>query len=110
MPMGTSIRPPRRILPARAKTLVPLLFSVPKAAKARGAVAEDPGNEGERFDVVDQRGLVPEPHSAGYGGRRRGMPRRPFDGGQQRGLLAADEGPRAFLHFQRAGGTRCRRT
>ncbi len=28
-PMGTSIRPVRSILPARAKTLVPLLFSVP---------------------------------------------------------------------------------
>ncbi len=32
--MGTSISPPRRTLPARAKTLVPLLFSVPSAAKA----------------------------------------------------------------------------
>ena len=29
MPMGTSTMPPRLILPARAKTLVPLLFSVP---------------------------------------------------------------------------------
>src|SRR6516225_1119407 len=29
VPMGTSIRPVLVILPARAKTLVPLLFSVP---------------------------------------------------------------------------------
>ena len=32
--MGTSIKPPRWILPAKAKTLEPLHFSVPKAAKA----------------------------------------------------------------------------
>ena len=32
--MGISINPPRCIFPARANTLVPLLFSVPKAAKA----------------------------------------------------------------------------
>jgi len=32
--MGTSTMPPLLILPARAKTLVPLLFSVPRAAKA----------------------------------------------------------------------------
>ena len=33
-PIGTSISPPRRTLPARAKTFVPLLFAVPSAAKA----------------------------------------------------------------------------
>jgi len=31
-PMGTSMRPVRSILPARAKTFVPLLFSVPMEA------------------------------------------------------------------------------
>ena len=32
MPIGTSTRPPRLILPAMAKTLVPLLLAVPRAA------------------------------------------------------------------------------
>ena len=34
LPMGTSTKPPRWTLPVRAKTLVPLEFSVPMAAKA----------------------------------------------------------------------------
>ena len=36
VPMGTSTRPVLVILPPRAKTLVPLLFSVPMAAYASG--------------------------------------------------------------------------
>jgi len=34
MPIGTSTNPPLFILPASANTFVPLLFSVPKLAKA----------------------------------------------------------------------------
>ena len=42
MPIGTSISPPRAILPARAKTFVPLLLPVPMRGERLGAVAEDP--------------------------------------------------------------------
>ena len=43
-----------------------------------GAVADDPRHAGQRLDVVDERRLArASPACAGYGGRSRGMPRRP---------------------------------
>jgi NDP-sugar pyrophosphorylase family protein len=39
--MGTSIRPLLRMVPVRAKILVPLLFSVPMLAYQVAAVADD---------------------------------------------------------------------
>ena len=92
MPMGTSIRPVLFTRPASAKTLVPLLFSVPMRGEPVAAVADDGRDVGEGLDVVDQRGLAPQPF---LGGIRRARARRAalaFDGGDQRRLFAADEG------------------
>jgi hypothetical protein len=97
--MGTSMRPVFFILPASANTLVPLLFSVPMEAIPGAAVAEDGRNVGEGLDVVDQGRAAPE---AGFGGERRpgrGWPRLAFDGGEEGGFLAADEGARAQADF-----------
>ena len=100
MPIGTSIRPPRLILPASAKTLVPLLVSVAEGGEGVGAVAEDPGHAGERLDVVDDRGLAAEAALDRIG---RAQPRHAaaaFERLDQRGLLAADERARAFADFE----------
>ena len=78
VPIGTSTRPVLRILPASAKTFVPLLFSVPIAANQSAPVADDRRDVGEGLDVVDQRRDCPRgPPRPGYGGRGRGVPRWP---------------------------------
>ena len=92
VPIGTSTSPVLRILPARAKTLVPLLFSVPIAANQSRAVADDRPGVGERLDVVDQRRIAPEARLRRVGGPRAGRAPPALDRGDQRGLLAADEG------------------
>ena len=78
LPMGTSTRPPRWTLPVRAKTLVPLEFSVPMAAKVGAAVLDDPGHVGKGLYVVNVGGLIQNSRFwAGKGGLSRGMPRLP---------------------------------
>ena len=59
IPIGTSISPVFCTRPASAKTLVPLLFSVPMLREPVAAVADDGRDVGEGLDVVDQRGLRP---------------------------------------------------
>ncbi len=101
MPIGTSIRPPRAILPASENTLVPFERSVPSAANAAGALADDPRHAGERLDVVDERRLPPEPRLRRV---RRPQPRHapvPLQRLDERRLLAADERARALAHLQR---------
>ena len=63
MPIGTSIRPVLRTLPARAKILVPLLFSVPSALNQPAPCLDDGGNGAEGLDVVDQRRAGPRDRS-----------------------------------------------
>ena len=95
VPIGTSTSPVLRILPARAKTLVPLLFSVPIDGEPVAAVADDGRDVGEGLDVVDQSGKVPE---AGVGRVGRPRPREAalaLDRVDQRRLLAADIRPGA---------------
>ena len=109
MPIGTSIRPPRLILPASAKTLVPLLVARAERGERVGAVAEDPRHAGERLDVVDERRLAAE---AALGRVGRPQPRHaalPFERLDQRGLLAADERAGAFAHLEAQRECRCRR-
>jgi hypothetical protein len=80
-----------RTLPARAKTLVPLLVGA-DAAEPFAAVENDDGDVGPGFDVVDQRGLAEQ---AADGRERRTGPRHAagaFDRVDQGGFLAADEG------------------
>ncbi|OPZ46054.1 MAG: hypothetical protein BWY94_00921 [Actinobacteria bacterium ADurb.BinA094] len=65
-----------------------------------GAVGDDPGHVGPGLDVVDVGGAAPE---AGDGGEGRTGARHAalaLDRGDQRGLLAADEGAGAELEVQ----------
>ena len=67
----------------------------------RRPVGDDPRHAGEGLDVVDVGGLAPE---AGDRRERRPLSRHPalaHDGGDERGLLAADEGAGAFLDLER---------
>ena len=75
--MGTSTRPPRLILPARANTLEPLDFSVPMAAKASAPLRTIHGTLAKVSTLLMFVGLPHRPAWAGNGGRLRGMPRFP---------------------------------
>ena len=77
VPIGTSISPPRRIFPARAKTLVPLLLAVPNAANFSAPCRTIQGARASVSTLLISVGLPHRPDSAGKGGRRRGNPRRP---------------------------------
>ena len=82
------------ILPASAKTLVPLLFSVPIVANQSRAVENDDRDIRPGLDVVDQRRLAEEPD--------RGRIRRPRPGHAARALDGVDQG-RLFAADERAG-------
>ena len=74
-----------------------------------GAVAQDGRDIGEGLDVVDQRGAAPQAFLRRIG---RPRPRRAalaFDRGDQRRLLAADEGAGAEPDVDVEAETRCRR-
>ena len=58
--MGTSISPPRRTLPARAKTLVPLLLSVPSAANASAPWRRIQGTRAKVSTLLISVGLAPQ--------------------------------------------------
>jgi len=77
VPIGISIRPPRRTLPARAKTLVPLLCAVPRAANCSGPWRIIHGTTASVSTLLMSVGCPHKPASAGNGGRKRGIPRRP---------------------------------
>ena len=109
MPIGTSTRPVLTTLPARAKTLVPLLFSVPMPANQSPPLRMIGGDVGEGLDVVDQRRAAPQ---ARLGRVRRARPGRAalaLDRGDQRRLLAADERPGADADVDVEVEGRCRR-
>ena len=77
VPNGTSMSPVRRTLPTRAKVLVPFEASVPWDAYHS---APPPMMAGSVASVSTLSMIVGRPHrpeTAGYGGRVRGMPRRP---------------------------------
>ena len=87
-------------MPARAKTLVPVLFSVPCWPYYSPPCNTIVGHVGVGLDVVQQRRLVPQ---AALGRERRTRTRFAavaFDRGQQRRFFAADEGPGAHADFQ----------
>src|SRR5579863_1923433 len=75
VPMGTSIRPVLVILPARANTLVPLLFSVPIPANHAAPLRAIAGTLAKVSTLLMSVGELYKPLSAGKGGRGRGVPR-----------------------------------
>jgi hypothetical protein len=60
MPMGTSTSPVFLILPARAKTFVPLLFSVPMDANHSAPFLKNMADIGEGFHVVNGGRFSPQ--------------------------------------------------
>ena len=91
VPMGTSTRPVLLTAPARAKTFVPLLFSVPKLAYHSASLQDDGGNICVGFHVIEEgRGIEKTSDRR----KRRPRPRLAplsFDGEHEGRLLAADE-------------------
>ncbi len=65
-----------------------------------GAVGDDPGDVGERLDVVDVGRLAPEAGDRRVGRARARHAALALDRGDQRRLLAADEGAGAELQVQ----------
>src|ERR1039457_7152477 len=77
IPMGTSISPVLVTRPARANTLVPLLFSVPIPANQAAPLRTMGATLANVSTLLMRVGLSHRPDSAGYGGRGRGVPRFP---------------------------------
>ena len=76
MPIGTSTKPPWRILPAKRKHFRALALFRPERGERRRAMAENPGQVGQGLDVVDDRRASPKDlFCAGNGGRIRGHAR-----------------------------------
>ena len=95
IPMGTSIRPVFVDPAGQREHLGALALLRADGGEPLRAVAHDGRDIGEGLHVVDQRGTLPQPRF-----RREGRPRArraalAFDAGDQRRLLAADEGARA---------------
>src|SRR5271157_3646255 len=65
VPMGTSTSPVLRILPARAKTFVPLLFSVPIAANQSGPLRMMTGMLAKVSTLLMRVGFPQSPEAAG---------------------------------------------
>jgi len=65
IPIGTSMRPVRAILPASAKTLVPFDFSVPTAAKALAPPETMAGTLAKVSTLLMRVGIPPRPLTAG---------------------------------------------
>ena len=97
VPIGTSMRPPFTTLPVSEKILVPLLVSVPMAAKASAPWLMIQGTYGVALDVVEVRRLAPEPVGGGADVLAPRHAPQPLDGGGESRGLAADEGPGALV-------------
>src|SRR3974390_696897 len=68
-PIGTSMRPVFLIFPARAKTFVPLLFSVPILANQSAPFRTIDGMLANVSTLLIKVGNPQSPCSAGHGGR-----------------------------------------
>src|ERR1035437_3392889 len=77
MPIGTWTRPVLLTRPARAKTLVPLLFSVPMPANHAPPLRLIGGLFAKGATLLIRVGQPHRPDCAGNGGRGRGVPRLP---------------------------------
>ena len=95
MPMGTSIRPVLLHAAGQREDLGALALLRADAREPVAAVANDRRDVGEGLDVVDQRGLAPQPFLRRIRRPRTRRAALAFDRGDQRRLFAADEGARA---------------
>src|ERR1035441_5633620 len=77
VPMGISTRPVLAIFPVRAKTLVPLLLSVPMLEYHCGPLRRMGAILAKVSTLLMRVGQPHRPETAGYGGRGRGWPRSP---------------------------------
>ncbi|MBT9165978.1 MAG: hypothetical protein DDT25_00642 [Chloroflexi bacterium] len=77
VPIGTSTSPLLAILPVRAKTAVPRLFSVPIWENHCAPSSIITGTAARVLTLLILDGFPSSPEAAGNGGRGRGMPRRP---------------------------------
>src|SRR5271165_6066204 len=77
VPIGTSMRPVFAILPASAKTLVPLLLAVPMAANHSAPLRMIGAMLARVSTLLMRVGQLQRPLSAGNGGRGLGVPRLP---------------------------------
>ena len=77
IPIGTSTMPVFSILPARAKTFVPLLFGVPSDANQAPPLRTMTGTFASVSTLLMIVGLPKMPRSKGNGGFCRGSPRFP---------------------------------
>src|SRR4051812_33997654 len=75
VPIGTSTSPVLRILPAKAKTFVPLLVSVPMPANQSAPLRMIGGTLAKVSTLLIEVGAPHSPCSVGYGGRGLGTPR-----------------------------------
>ena len=105
VPIGTSTSPVFRTLPVREKILVPGEVSVPKERNQSAPFRMMWGTLAQVSTLLMLVGRPPRPRWAGKGGRGRGCPRLPFDGGKERRLLPAHERPRPLEHVQAEGKT-----
>ncbi len=77
VPIGTSTRPTLFTLPPKAKTLVPLVSSVPMAAKFSQPSRKIKGTQASVSTLLTMDGHPHKPLTAGNGGRGFGIPRLP---------------------------------
>src|SRR5687768_17292774 len=77
IPIGTSMRPVWLTCPLRAKTFVPLLFSVPIDAYQVAPLRIIGTMLANVSTLLISVGQFHSPDTAGYGGRGRGVPRNP---------------------------------
>ena len=80
-------------LAGQGEDLGPLALGRAVLGEGRRAVAEDPRQVGEGLDVVDQRGVAEQAALGRIGRAEAGDAAAALDRLQERGLLAADEGP-----------------
>ncbi len=102
-PIGTSTRPLLTILPASEKALVPLLVSRAERGVPVGAPCRRSGHVGTGLDVVDDGRLAPQARDGREGRPRARHAALALDRGDQRRLLAADEGAGALLDLEPEG-------
>ncbi len=77
IPIGTSTKPLLFIFPVKAKTFVPLLFSVPIELNLSAPFKIIQGTLAKVSTLFMHVGLPQSPDTAGKGGRTRGIPRLP---------------------------------
>ena len=103
VPSGISTSPVFLTLPTSEKTLVPELAPLPVSANHAGPQSDDRGDVEPGLDVVDIGRVAPDALLRREGRARTRPAGAPFERGDQRRLLAADECAGAFDHVDVEG-------